>query len=246
MSTVLLKIRRRDEHDESSYWEQFSVPYTAGMTVLDAIRLIDFNPTTTTGDKTAPVAFDCSCSDGMCGACAMTICGRARLACSTPVDACADPIVIEPLKKFPVVRDLVVDRSAMFDTLAPASCSIPCDEIEAKSYPRAISKEDTMEMQRFLGCSMCGICIDTCPSTTERAAFTGPFIFPAIYALNLHPTGKMGAPERMDFAMSRRGISDCNAAKNCEMVCPMGIPVPEAISKIGWLALKHGIKRMLW
>src|SRR5690606_21099018 len=110
-------ITRQDSPDSPSYVEEFYVPYRPYMNVISALMEIQKNPVNSKGEKTTPVAWEMSCLEEVCGACSMVINGRARQACAALVDKLEHPIRLEPMKTFPVVRDLVVDRSRMFDAL---------------------------------------------------------------------------------------------------------------------------------
>jgi len=113
--TITLKIKRQKSPYEKSYWEEFEVPYSPDMNVISALTEIQKNPVNKKGENTTPVVWDCSCLEEVCGACSMIINGVPRQACSALIDNLEQPITLEPLIKFPVVRDLFVDRQKMFD-----------------------------------------------------------------------------------------------------------------------------------
>src|SRR5262245_62401288 len=85
------------------------------------------NPVTTAGERVPPPAWEASCLEEVCGSCAMLINGRARMACSALVDKLEQPITLEPLRKFPVVRDLQVDRGVIFENLKRVKAWVPID-----------------------------------------------------------------------------------------------------------------------
>src|SRR3954451_2553696 len=114
---VILKIKRQLTPSGNSYWEEFSVPYRPNMNVISSLMDIAANPVTREGKKTMPITYDSNCLEEVCGSCAMLINGRARMACSALVDKLERPIKLEPFSKFPVVRDLSVDRSVLFENL---------------------------------------------------------------------------------------------------------------------------------
>ena len=115
--TIRVKIKRQDRQDSAPYWDEFDVPYSPNMNVITLLQEIQRNPVNASGKKVAPVAWDCCCLEEVCGACTMVINGTVRQACSALVDQLEKPIVLEPMRKFPVVRDLFVDRSRMFEAL---------------------------------------------------------------------------------------------------------------------------------
>src|SRR5438105_832571 len=125
--TVLLKIRRQENPSISPRWEEFELPWKRGMNVISAMMDIATNPVTRDGKATTPITYDSNCLEEVCGSCAMLINGKARMACSALVDKLDQPITLEPLKKFPVVRDLAVHRSVLFENLKRVKAWIPID-----------------------------------------------------------------------------------------------------------------------
>src|SRR4051812_24824256 len=114
---VLFKIKRQQNPNVRPYWEEFELPWHSGMNVISSLMEIAANPVTRSGKATTPVTYDSNCLEEVCGSCAMLINGRTRMACSALVDKLEQPIRLEPFSKFPVVRDLAVDRSVLFENL---------------------------------------------------------------------------------------------------------------------------------
>ena len=114
---VLVKVKRQPSPKESPHWEEFRLQWRPYMNVIICLRDISENPVTSDGRPTTPVSYDSNCLEEVCGSCAMLINGKARMACSALVDQLEQPIRIEPLTKFPLVRDLSVDRQFMFESL---------------------------------------------------------------------------------------------------------------------------------
>src|SRR5690606_30803610 len=125
--TVKFIITRQDRPDSPPYKGTFEVPYRPNMNVISALMEIRRNPVTADGKKTTPVDWDMNCLDEVCGACAMVRTGKPRQSCSAMVDQLEEPIRLEPMRTFPVVRDLIVDRSRMFDSLKKVKAWIPID-----------------------------------------------------------------------------------------------------------------------
>jgi succinate dehydrogenase / fumarate reductase, iron-sulfur subunit len=109
--TVEIRIKRRKNPESESYWEEFAIPYRPNLNIITCLMEIRKNPVTKEGKKTTPVVWDMNCLEQVCGICTMVINGRARQSCSALVDQLDQPITIEPMSKFPNVRDLIVDRS---------------------------------------------------------------------------------------------------------------------------------------
>ena len=125
--TVILKIKRQENPKSSPRWEEFELTWKPGMNVISAMMEIAANPVTRDGKTTTPIAYDSNCLEEVCGSCAMLINGKARMACSALVDKLEQPIRVEPFSKFPVVRDLAVDRSVIFENLKAVKAWVPVD-----------------------------------------------------------------------------------------------------------------------
>lgn len=245
MSTVVFKIRRQNDPDDMPYWEEFVVDHYNGMTVVQALALISKNPVTSEGNQTTPIVFDVSCYGGQCGACAMIINDRPRLACHTLVDDLDEPITLEPLSKFPIIKDLAIDRSGMFEALVHAKAWVDVDDIHSDGPPLRMDPKLVANAGCFALCVMCGACAEACPQVNERSFFKGAFLFAVMLPLMDHPIGRFGADERLDIIAERGGIADCAKAQNCESVCPQGIPLTGAIARLEWRSTNRVIKCFL-
>src|SRR5690606_5999890 len=126
-----VRILRQDAPGERSYYETHRVKRENDMNVISVLQRIAAQATTAEGKHVAPVAWDCNCLEEVCGACTMLVNGRVRQACSALVDRLLEDrpgtIELEPMQKFPVVRDLVVDRSRLFRALKKIKAWIPVD-----------------------------------------------------------------------------------------------------------------------
>src|SRR6202040_3807263 len=126
-NSVIIKIKRQDSPNSKPYWDEFELPYKPGRNVISALMEIAANPVTRDGKKSTPITYDSNCLEEVCGSCAMLINGKARMACSALLDKLEQPIRLEPFSKFPVVRDLAVDRQFMFESLKRVKGWIPID-----------------------------------------------------------------------------------------------------------------------
>src|SRR5205823_13884607 len=122
---VIIRIKRQDSPTSRSYWEEFELPWKQGMNVTSSLMDIAANPVTRDGKKTTPITYDSNCLEEVCGSCAMLINGRARMACSALLEKLDHPVKLEPFSKFPVVRDLAVDRSVLFEDLKRVKAWVP-------------------------------------------------------------------------------------------------------------------------
>jgi succinate dehydrogenase / fumarate reductase iron-sulfur subunit len=232
--TIELKIRRQDTPAGRSRWEEFSLPWQPNMNVVACLMEIRKRPVTKQGQATTPVHWEASCLEEVCGSCTMLVNGKPRQSCTALVDVLGDsPIVLEPLTKFPVVRDLQVDRSPMFDALKRVKAWIPIDgSYDLGSGPR-LSSEEQETAYAFSRCMTCGCCMEACPQYNDHSDFIGPAPLAQVRLFNSHPTGRMNAQERLDEIMGRGGIADCGNAQACVEACPKEIPLTEAFGELG-------------
>ncbi|MEJ2463810.1 MAG: succinate dehydrogenase iron-sulfur subunit [Candidatus Thiodiazotropha sp.] len=234
MKTLEFHIRRQDNPYSPPYWQKFAIPYRKGHNVVSALMVIRENPVTVEGRQVDPVAWEFNCMEEVCGACSMVINGRPRQACSTLVDTLEQPIRLEPLSKFPVIRDLMVDRSRMFNDLKKVRAWIEIDgawDIH-QGAPR-ISPEAWKDNYLYSRCMSCGCCMEACPQYSMAQAFVGPASLAAVRLMNAHPTGQYHKSQRLHAIMAEGGLSDCGNAQNCVQVCPKEIPLTTAIGELG-------------
>lgn len=239
-----VRIKRQDDRSSRPRWEEFELTFRPGMNVIIVLMDIRDNPVTKDGKKTTPVAWECSCLEEVCGACAMTINGRPRQACSTLVEALKKPVVIEPLTKFPLVRDLVVDRHSLFENFKKVRAWIPMELTSAGPGPR-MSQEEQQAAYPLSRCITCGCCLEACPQVNGASPFMGAAVLNQVTLLNSHPTGRMNRAERMDAVRGKGGLGDCGNAQNCARVCPKEIPLVDSIARLNREAILDGLKRWL-
>ena len=166
----ILNIRRQNDPHSSSYWEEFHIPYKPNMNVISSLMYIQKHPVNAEGKRVNPVVFECNCYEEVCGACTMVINGRPRQACSALIDKFIDkegiekPIIIEPLSKFPTVRDLMVDRKKLFDGLKKAKTWIPVDGSFALGRGPRYDEKKRAYSYLLSRCMTCGCCAEACPN----------------------------------------------------------------------------------
>ena len=253
--TIPFKIRRQDGPDSPGYWERFDVPYTPSHNVISCLQHIAAHPRTAEGRNTTPVVWDCNCLEEVCGACTMVINGRVRQSCSALIDNLLEesgaapgaggttPIVLEPMSKFPVVRDLMVDRQRMFDELIKVKGWVPIDGTHHLGAGPGESPDHQDVRYALSRCMTCGCCLEACPQFALDNDFIGASAIGQAAYFNDHATGKVLKKQRLDVLMGPGGISDCGNAQNCVKVCPKDIPLTEAISRVGRDTTLHAIKK---
>lgn len=245
---VRLKILRQDGPDEKGTrrWEEFAVDWHPQMNIISALMEIQKKPETADGTKVAPVVWDSCCLEEVCGACTMIVNGKVRQACSALIDQVSpdgEPIALAPMTKFPLIRDLIVDRSRMFEDLKRVKAWIDLDgSHELGPGPRQ-APENQEEAYPLSRCMTCGCCLEACPQigaqTGEGMDFIGPAAINQVRLFNLHPSGKMHAGDRLEALMEPGGIGDCGKAQNCVEVCPKEIPLVDSIAVVSRQTTKH-------
>src|SRR5690348_11597248 len=239
--SVLFKIRRQASPNHKPHWEEFELAWHQGMNVISSMMEIARNPVTRDGKNTTPVSYDSNCLEEVCGSCAMLINGKARMACSALVDRLEQPIRLEPLTKFPLVRDLAVDRQVMFESLKRVKGWIPIDGTydlgEGPRMPPG-TQEKAYPLSR---CISCGSCLEVCPQVNAHSQFIGAAIISQVRLFNMHPTGAMHSKERIEALIEPGGIQDCANAQNCVRACPKDIPLTESIAEMNREAWKQAL-----
>ncbi len=264
-----VRVLRQDGPGQPSYWERHRIKYEAEMNVISVLQRIAAQATTADGQQVAPVAWDCNCLEEVCGACTMVINGRVRQACSALVDTLLvqqpDAIELQPMTKFPVLRDLMVDRSRLFRALQRVRAWIPVDGYYDMG-PGPKQPRQTQEAAYPLSqCMSCGCCLEACPQYTKAelmrqedesaeefaerqertydAGFLGPHAISQAVLFNSHPTGQNTAHVRLDALTERGGIQACGNAQNCVAVCPKEIPLTTSIARAGRATTLHMLKK---
>jgi len=266
---INVRVRRQDGPGEKSYWELHKIKYEREMNVISVLQRIAAQATTTDGKRVPPVAWDCGCLEEVCGSCTMVINGRVRQSCSALVDRLlaehSDEIVLEPMTKFPVVRDLMVDRARLFRGLERIKAWVPVDSYYNLGSGERISRDDQERNYPLSQCMSCGCCLEACPQynkieptqnkgESDEAfgqrkeaefddAFIGPHAISQAMLFNNHPTGKALASERLEALSDAGGIATCGNAQNCVSVCPKEIPLTTSIARAGRATTLHAIKK---
>lgn len=240
-ATVKLKVLRQDGPGTPKRWEEFTVPHVPYMNVLSCLVEIQKNPVTADGKKTAPVAWDAACLEEVCGSCTMIINGEVRQGCSALVDNLAQPIEIRPMTKFPVVRDLKVDRAKLFDDFKRVHAWVDIDGTHDQGPGPRYSSEVADARYALSRCMACGCCLEACPNYGDQSAFIGAAPINQARLFNLHPSGAMHAGERLESLIDEGGVSECGQAQNCVQACPMGIPLTTSIADMLRETTKHSL-----
>jgi succinate dehydrogenase / fumarate reductase iron-sulfur subunit len=175
----------------------------------------------------------------------MRVNGVSRMACTALIDAVEKPIRLEPLGKFPVLRDLAVDRQQMFDALKRVHAWIPIDGTYDLGPGPRIAEAEREIAYHFSQCITCGNCLDVCPQVNDRSNFIGAAAIAQARLFNTHPTGAMNAAERIEALMGDGGVDDCGNAQNCVRACPKSIPLTTAIAEMYRATTRLAIQKLL-
>ncbi len=264
-----VRIRRQDMPGRKGYWQTFELTYEPDMNCISVLQRIAEKPVTVDGQHVAPVVWECNCLEEVCGACTMLVNGRVRQACTALVVHLLQDrpgeIELRPMTKFPVLRDLMVDRSRMFAVLEKICAWVPVDSYYDLGAGLRQSQEAQQMAYLYSKCMTCGCCLEACPQflkielpceegeTPEQfdarlraenmRGFIGAFAIAQVELFDANPVGAMNARERLDALTSQGGIQVCGNAQNCVKVCPKGIPLTTAIGHAGRDATKHVIRK---
>jgi len=231
--TIKFEITRRSAPDATPVIEKFEIPHRPGMNITSLLGEVALNPLTVEGKPTTPVTYDSNCLEEICGSCAMLINGKARMACSALVDKLEQPIKLEPLSKFPVVRDLAVDRSVLFENLKKVKAWVPIDG----SYDLGPGPKQFPQVQEerypLSNCISCTICMEVCPQFNDATGFVGAATIAQAKLFNMDPSGAVLKEDRLRALAGDGGVQECGFAQNCVKACPKQLPLTEAISDMG-------------
>ena len=232
----ILKIYRGNPGNQ--YWEEFRLTRVPSANIISALMEIQKNPINSKGDKVNPVVWEQGCLEEVCGSCSMLINGKPRQACTALIhrlveESGSSTITLAPFTKFPLIRDLIVDRTVMFENLKKVQGWVEVDGLYAKGPGPKISQEKQEMMYSISKCMTCGCCIEACPQSNKKSKFVGPQIFAQVRFFNANPVGHMQKNARLKAVMGEGGIMDCGNAQNCQKVCPKEIPLLDSIAAIG-------------
>ncbi len=268
--TFDVRIQRQNTPGETPRWERFRIDYEPNLNVISVLQKIAAMGKTSNGEATTPVAWENNCLEEVCGACTMVINGRVRQSCSALVDKLLEDrpgeIEIKPMSKFPVLRDLVVDRLRMFGALEKVKAWVPVDDyLDRGAGPKEAQKGQERRYP-LSECMTCGCCVEACPQYTKveltrkpgetdeafqerqqeayASSFIGPHAISQAMLFNDHGTGKMNSDERIEALTEPGGIQVCGNAQNCVAVCPKEIPLTTSIARAGRQATLYSIKKV--
>ena len=219
-----VKILRQMSPDASPYWEVFDYDGPEDNSVAGGLDHLNYNDdmVNAAGEKSTRISWECSCLQGVCGACAMVICGRPALACETFLkDLKGAELTIRPLQKFPVIRDLTVDRSSIQENLRATNVFI--------GEYRPASAEDQAHQYAAAKCLKCGLCLEVCPNYGSGKSFFGAAFANDCYLVAARSRDRAG---QIRAAYAEHFGNACSKSLSCVEVCPVKIPTLASIAKM--------------
>jgi succinate dehydrogenase / fumarate reductase iron-sulfur subunit len=217
-TTRTFKVWRGDA--KGGDFQQYDIPVDEGMVVLDVLHRIQ-------AQQANDLALRWNCKAGKCGSCSMEINGKPKLACMTRMNSLpeGETVTVQPLKTFPVMKDLVTDVSWNYaqNKRIPKFRPRPRDpDGKYRMY-----QEDVDRVQEFRKCIECFLCQDVCHVIRDRDrkdAFVGPRFMIRIASLEMHP---LDTADRIPAVKDEFGSGLCNITKCCSEVCPEHIHITD-------------------
>lgn len=219
MSAAVFKIWRGDA--SGGEFVGYTTEVTEGMVVLDAVHNIQ-------ATQASDLACRWNCKAGKCGSCSAEINGRPKLMCMTRLDELPldEPVTIEPMKAFPLIRDLATDVSWNYEVKKSIKEFTPRPP-DAPDGTWRMQQADIDRVQEFRKCIECYLCQDVCHVLRDhhkQDAFVGPRFLVFVAALEMHP---LDTQDRVPDLKKAAGIGYCNITKCCTKVCPENITITD-------------------
>ena len=222
---VLQVTRYRPEQEAEPTIQEYEVPFTADWVLLDALNYVKDN-------IDGSLSFRWSCRMGICGSCGMMVNGEPKLTCAAFVSEYAPgPVRIEPLRYFPIIRDLTIDMTDFMEKLKSVKpWIIRQDEKSVPDGEYLQSPEELDQYKQFSMCINCMLCYAACPVYGLDPAFTGPAVIALAQRYNMDSRDQ-GSRERLGMLSDHEGIWGCTFVGECTKVCPKNVDPAGAIQQ---------------
>lgn len=218
-----IRIKRQENKEAKPFWQEFEIEAEGELSIAAMLNELNARQKLTdkSGKEAEPISWECGCMVKKCGACAMRINGLPELACSTFLQSLKGKvIVLEPLSKFPVVKDLIVDRSVVFENLKKINLWL-----ESDAYMTEYTHEIRYQSAR---CLMCGCCLEVCPNFDFGKDFAGAIAPVNAYRI-LNEEQDTSHHEQIAEKYRKHYFEGCGKSLSCQNICPAGIPVKDGI-----------------
>lgn len=215
-----------DQYIQKFFYETASDQDTIASALTEINNRIPL--TDTDGNPARPISWECSCLQKKCGACAMVINGRPGLACDVKIaDIKKREILLEPLRKFPRVEDLTVDRSILYENLKTMELWLREDA--------DLSEEDRDLAYMASECIQCGCCLEVCPNFYAGGSFFGMAAVPVTTRL----LTEMDKSSYREIARhySRHVFEGCGKSLSCKDICPRKIDTEKLLVNANAMAV---------
>ncbi len=238
--TITLEVQRyRPEDEAEPVFERFDVPFRADWMVLDALNYIKDNLDGT-------LSYRWACRMGVCGSCGMMVNGQPLLTCATYLERLLPgPIRVEPVKGFPVIRDLVGDITDFLEKLSRVKPWIVREEEKPLAEGEYLqTPEQLADYEQYSMCINCMLCYAACPIYELEPDFIGPAAIAIAQRYNLDSRDE-GVQERLDVLSQHDGIWACTFVGECSVVCPKNVDPAGAIQRYKVAATADWFKSVL-
>jgi succinate dehydrogenase / fumarate reductase, iron-sulfur subunit len=244
MANLIVKIKRQASSKNITSSDSFAVMPHAQMTIRDILKQIRKHPKDIHGKVVKPVLWDEYCTQGVCGSCTVLVNGVAKQSCLAKVEGLKTPVVIEPLSKFPVKRDLCVDRSSQQKGMKKTLTWNHVDSFTLTKNP-PVFRQNTNVSNPSNACLHCSACMEACPEYHVDSAYVGPMVLLQAFGRSKDSHGKLLAHKRKNVLQSKQGMSGCDHVQNCVKACPVELPISESIAKMKRQGMQNLLKQFL-
>jgi fumarate reductase iron-sulfur subunit len=237
---IALEVTRfSPERDKEPSVQSFDVPLRKEWVVLDALNYVK--------DKVdGSLSFRWSCRMGVCGSCGMMVNGEPKLTCATFLtDYAPGPVRVEPLKNFPVMRDLIVEITDFLEKLSKVKPWLIRDKEKPITEGEYLQSPEQLEIYRqYSMCINCLLCYAACPVYGLDPLFAGPAALALAQRYNMDSRDE-GKSERLDILSQHDGIWGCTFVGDCTQVCPKHVDPAGAIQQYKLTATQEWVKSLL-
>jgi fumarate reductase iron-sulfur subunit len=237
---ITLQVTRyRPEEEAEPSTQEYEVPLHKDWAVLDGLNYVKDRLDGT-------LSYRWSCRMGICGSCGMTVDGEPKLTCATFLaDYAPGPVRVEPLRNFPVIRDLVVEITDFMTKLVRVKPWLVRDEEQPVSEGEYLQTPAEMdEYKKFSMCINCMLCYSACPVYALDPQFIGPAAIALAQRYNLDSRDE-GSADRMDVLSDPDGVWGCTFVGECTRACPKGVDPAGAIQRYKMTAAMDAVKSFL-
>lgn len=236
-STTRILVKRYTPPQPSPYYQTYELRFHDDMTVLDALSNIK-------DTLDGSLSFRWSCRMGICGSCAMIINGKPVLTCQTYMRNVVKentPLTVEPLRNFPIIKDLIVDISDVFEKMRSTMPYV--ERMEKRAVAEGSfsqSPKERKKIEQASQCIKCMICYSACPVYGLDKNFMGPAAgtLALRYTVDSHE-GKEHKEKRMDVVTGEKGVWKCSFVGECSSACPKRVDPAQALQRLKLMGALH-------